>query len=159
MYSPSILEKHISTKMKDLGIVTPGDIDIEKICYEKGIFYEETNLPSHYVITNNQNYVFVNQNLSEEKKREHFFHELAHVVFHNGLQTSISKENHFVQERDARNFTKYALIPFHTLKFIDWDSDFVVEEVMEMYKVSEQISIERLLGIKENITMKVMGLA
>ncbi len=53
-----------------------------------------------------------------------------------------------LQERDARLFTKYAAIPYHMLKFIDWNDRYIVEQMANMFKVTPELCEERLTQVK-----------
>ena len=147
-YQPTLLEKWVTSWYEDIGILSPNDIDVEVICESKNIIYEEKPIFSHYVISNNKKLIFVDDRIEKVDKREHFFHELGHVEFHSGLQSSMSESLNFVQEKDATNFSRYALIPYHMLQYIDFYSVDVIREVAETFNVSERVSMDRLYEIK-----------
>ncbi|BDG47749.1 hypothetical protein PspKH34_23100 [Parageobacillus sp. KH3-4] len=59
-----------------------------------------------------------------------------------------------LQERDANHFTKYAAIPFHMLRFIDWREPYIVEHMSNMFKVTPELCEERLTQIRNRILVK-----
>lgn len=152
-YVPTFLENRIGEMYKKKAVLAPHEIDVETICELYDVLYYEKTVPSHYIIANDIKIIIVDSRLEEYERREQFFHELGHILFHEGKQTSICPKKQYYQEIEANRFCKYALIPFHMLSYIDFHSDYIVEEVVETFCVSRSIAKKRLLDIKSKITM------
>ncbi|MFD1707689.1 MULTISPECIES: ImmA/IrrE family metallo-endopeptidase [Siminovitchia] len=151
-YCPTHLEEWISKWYINEGIIHPSDIDIEAICQTKDILYVEKPIFSHYVIAEDMKMIVVDERIEEVRKKEHFFHELFHVELHSGIQTSLPNQYRCLQEAQASNCSRYALIPYHMLKFIDFNSHNVIEDMQNKFKASAKICIERLAEIHRRIT-------
>lgn len=113
--------------------------------------YHEKPLPSHYILIDGMKFIIVDSRLNEYEKREQFFHELGHILFHEGKQTSLSPEKQYLQEIEANRFSKYALIPFHMFTYIDFYSDCIVDDIVETFSVSRPIAKKRILNIKSKL--------
>jgi len=148
---PTFLERRIGEVYKREGILAPHEIDIETICGIYDIEYHEKAIPSHYILIGGMKFIIVDSRLNEYEKREQFFHELGHILFHEGKQTSFPPEKQYLQEIEARRFSKYALIPFHMFTYIDFYSDCLVDDIVETFSVSRPIAKKRILNIKSKI--------
>src|SRR5699024_491830 len=110
---PTFLERRIGEVYKREGILAPHEIDIETICGIYDIEYHEKAIPSHYILIGGMKFIIVDSRLNEYEKREQFFHELGHILFHEGKQTSFPPEKQYVQAIEASRFSKYALTAFN----------------------------------------------
>lgn len=59
-----------------------------------------------------------------------------------------------LQEREASHFTRYAAIPFHMLKLMDWRSPTLIHDISETFQVSEAVSEYRVQQIFRNMDQK-----
>lgn len=155
LYYPTYSEKLISECYKELGIFYPSQIDIERICQTQGIVYIEKPIYSHFAIIDEVKFIVVDKRLKQHEKKEHFFHELVHVLLHSGIQTSMSEYSLKMQEREARKHSRYALIPFHMLKFVDLTSNNAIQNIIETFNVSDEISKERYEEIEKKLKNKI----
>jgi hypothetical protein len=57
------------------------------------------------------------------------------------------------QEWGAKRFTRYAAIPYHMLKFIDFSRPrtHILLQMQEMFRVSVNLCLERLEQIERNV--------
>jgi Zn-dependent peptidase ImmA (M78 family) len=86
------------------------------------------------------------------QKREVLFHELGHLLRHDGDQTEMTHMFRDWQERDAKRFTRYAATPYHMLRFIDFSlpRQHILLEMKETFRVSEKLCQERLEQTERN---------
>lgn len=150
-YLPTHLEKKVAELYTQINIYHPEQIDIDEICDKLNILYFEKPIFSHYTVVDEVNVIIVDSRLNEIEKREHFFHELGHIFFHEGLQTSLPKQTSYFQEVEATHFSRYALIPYHMIKHIDFYSDDIVSEVISTFQVSRELTLERISEIKNKM--------
>ncbi|WP_025950432.1 ImmA/IrrE family metallo-endopeptidase [Geobacillus thermocatenulatus] len=153
-YYTTALEDWITNFYKRLGIFHPSHIDIEYIARRMNIFLREKPFPSTHQVFGRFRCIVVDSRLSLEEKREAFFHELCHVLRHAGVQSMLPEAFRELQEWDANHFTKYAAIPFHMLKFIDWNEPHIIEHMVNMFKVTPELCKSRLSQIKNRILIK-----
>lgn len=154
-YLPTLLEKWISDWYIKNNILKPEDIDIEKITELNSIIYDEKPINSHYLEIGDAKIIIVNSRLTPEIQREQFFHELCHVLRHAGIQTMMPKAFREYQEWNAKHFTRYAAIPYHMLKYIDYTSPDAVTVTSSMFKVTPKLVISRFSEIKRRIECKI----
>lgn len=67
---------------------------------------------------------------------------------HSGIQSMMPEAFRELQEFDARNFVRYAAIPYHMLQYINFEAPFVVKHMVDVFKVTPELCIERLLQLK-----------
>jgi Zn-dependent peptidase ImmA (M78 family) len=153
-YTQTYLEEFISNLYKNLGIFKPHQISEENIAAKLGIFFFRENGPAFHTRVGGIDAIYVDARDSPKKQREQFFHELCHVLRHVGNQSIIPLSFREWQEIDARRFTKCAAIPFKMVK--DWDlrNDNIVQKASDTFGVTEELSRERLLQIKNRIYFK-----
>ncbi|WP_371809544.1 ImmA/IrrE family metallo-endopeptidase [Halobacillus sp. Marseille-Q1614] len=77
-------------------------------------------------------------------QREQFFHEFCHALRHVGKQTMMPEAFRELQERDARNFTLYAALPYHMIKKYNLQDPEIIERLSQDFKVSPSLCVERL---------------
>jgi len=85
------------------------------------------------------------------EQREVFFHELCHLLRHCGNQyKNMPKAFRELQEWDAEHFTRYAAIPFHMLKYINWKSPLLIKELVKTFCINEKICKYRVEHLYRN---------
>ncbi|WP_235850512.1 ImmA/IrrE family metallo-endopeptidase [Niallia circulans] len=136
---------------KNMNIYKPEDIDIRKIaCYFR-IHLKFSANRSYSFQNGNFMIININKSLNKMKQREVFFHELCHLLRHCGNQyKNMPKAFKDLQEWDAEHFTRYAAIPFHMLKYLDWNSATLINDISKIFKISEKICINRIKHIYRN---------
>ncbi|MDP4086000.1 MAG: ImmA/IrrE family metallo-endopeptidase [Bacillota bacterium] len=151
IYKPFPLDLWLSKLYKSMGIITPEDIDLRTITYNLGIHLIYSDKRCFARDEGKFKLININKGLDKVTQREVFFHELCHILRHSGYQYKIMP-NSFreLQEWDANRFTRYASIPFHMLHFCDWKSPFLVKEMSNTFKVSEEICQYRIEHIYRN---------
>jgi Zn-dependent peptidase ImmA (M78 family) len=153
-YHTTALEDWVTKFYKRLKIFRPEDINPVVISRKLSIFLREKPFPSTHQVVGRFRCIVIDSRLSREEKREAFFHELCHILRHVGIQSMMPEAFRELQEWDASHFTKYAAIPFHMLRFIDWDDPYIIEHMSNMFKVTPELCEERLAQIKNRMLVK-----
>ncbi|AMQ19630.1 ImmA/IrrE family metallo-endopeptidase [Geobacillus sp. JS12] len=153
-YYTTALEDWVTNLYQRLGLFRPSQIDPVYIARRMNIFLREKPFPSSHQVVGRFRCIVIDSRLSLEEKREAFFHELCHVLRHAGVQSMLPEAFRELQEWDANHFTKYAAIPFHMLKFIDWNEPHIIEHMVNMFKVTPELCKSRLSQIKNRILIK-----
>ncbi|MGG5252141.1 ImmA/IrrE family metallo-endopeptidase [Neobacillus sp. SM06] len=154
-YNPFPLDSWVSRLYKEMGIYKPEDIDIRKIASKLDIHLLYSEKRSFANEEDNFKLINLNKFLDEIKQREIFFHELAHILRHEGYQYKLmAPAFRALQEWEANRFTRYAAIPYHMLHYVDWNSPSLVKDMSEMFKVSEDLCEYRVNQVYRNIKPK-----
>lgn len=153
-YIPSRLEDMVSKLFIHLNILHPDDLDEENICRKLDIFLLEEPSKAYSYQSDLFKSITIDTRMSQKAQRETFYHELCHILIHVGNQKKLPLLFRELQERDARVFTKYAAIPYHMIRFIDWDHPYLVEYVSDLFKITKLLSEVRLLNIKNKIILQ-----
>lgn len=149
MYKPTELEYWISQTYIRKGVMEPGDLSRKKIEIAFGFDYYLMYSPSFCVAEESTPYMIIDNREPIFQQREEFFHELGHILLH--TPGKLTKAFRDLLEGQARNFVKYAAIPYHMLKFIDFWDDNYLYEMSETFKVSLDLCCERSRQIKNHI--------
>lgn len=151
-YQPSPLEEAVSILYQRMSIYRPEDIQEKYIAkYFRIYIYKK---PVKTIAYENGRFqsITIDDRLPEEKQREHFFHELCHILRHYGWQyTLMPKAFKDLQEWDARRFTTYAAIPYHMLKHVDLDAPDAIEQMVNIFNVTPELCEERLEQIRRRL--------
>jgi len=150
-YSPTSLESWISHFYRNLGIKTPDELDEQRIARSLGIhlFYKE--IPSMAYEFGRFKSITIDKRLPSLMQREHFYHELCHILRHSGRQLMIPAAFRELQEWDARNFTRYAALPFHMLSNLEFDQPGIIEELSTQFGVTPVLCEDRLIRMREKV--------
>lgn len=134
-----------------MGIYQPEDIEERKIARLLGIHLTYSERRSFARDEGKFKLININENLDTKVQREIFYHELCHILRHAGYQYKTMPDTfRELQEWDASHFTRYAAIPFHMFKFIDFKSHTVIQDMSKTFKVSEEICQYRVDHIYRN---------
>lgn len=162
-YTTTALEDWVVNFYNRMKIVHPKEIDIEYMAKRYEVFINYWDFPSKYVIKGRFRGVYIDRKKSKEHQREIFFHEFAHILRHTGVQTMLPSAFRELQEWDARHFTKYAAIPYHMLQFIDFEDEYVIDQMANLFKVSPELCEERLgqiynrLGLFNKVSTNIIN--
>jgi hypothetical protein len=149
IYLTSALEDWITNFYIRLKILHPKQIKIEHIARMNDIYIHRKPLPAFHEVVGRYRGITIDTRESIEVQREMFFHELCHILRHCGVQSMMPAAFREMQERDARHFTRYAAIPYHMIKFIDIEDPYVIDQMVDKFKVTPELCLERLEQIKE----------
>ncbi|MGM7683755.1 ImmA/IrrE family metallo-endopeptidase [Cytobacillus sp. Hm23] len=150
-YEATLLETWVSIWYKKMNINQPTDILEETICQNNNIYFFRRPIPSYSYENGKFKSITIDSRIDASQQREQFFHELCHIIRHYGWQLQIMPPAfRELQERDAQHFTLYAAIPYHMLMSYNFKSSTIIETLVEDFKVSEQLCIERVKRIYRN---------
>lgn len=150
MYTTTSLEDWITTMYAKLGILAPADIDIKYLAFKFTIFIHHKPMPSRFDVYYRYRGIVLDNRCSLEEQREQFFHELCHILRHAGHQTMMPEAFRELQEWDANQFVMYAALPFSMLTNYDFNDEYLIQHLMDDFKVTEELCIKRLEQIKRN---------
>ncbi|RKD22587.1 peptidase [Ammoniphilus oxalaticus] len=153
IYTPTHLEEWVSRLYLRQRIREPHDICEESICRFLDIFLFYKEAPSLAFESGRFKSITINSRLPKRKQRERFYHELCHLLRHVGWQLMLPKAFKELQEYDSQNFTRYAAIPFHMLKYFDFRDPNIIPLMADRFKVTEELCNERLSMIKNSLIM------
>lgn len=137
LYKPTDLEKFITKKYKDNGIIYPFDLEIERIAdiFEVEVKYYNGK-PFAQWEDKIYSFIFLNIEMSKEQQREVFFHELCHPFQHAGNQRKMPELFKALQETQAGQFQLYAAMPIFLLDEFSTIKDYpiYVKTISEEFK-------------------------
>jgi Zn-dependent peptidase ImmA (M78 family) len=119
LYRENDLERWISEKYQAAGIYNASDLEIERLAAIYDIEVRTYRGPSFAEWQEGEySFLFLNNQLSLEEMREHFFHELCHPLRHVGRQDDPHMSPLFrqLQETQAEAFQLYASMPAYLLE-------------------------------------------
>ncbi|WP_335633115.1 ImmA/IrrE family metallo-endopeptidase [Brevibacillus formosus] len=100
--------------------------------------------------------ITIDKRLPSLVQREHFYHELCHILRHAGRQIMMPAAFRELQEWDARNFTRYAALPLHMITVYDFKQPDVLDILSDQFKVTPQLCGERLQKIHDRLKLAVI---
>jgi Domain of unknown function (DUF955). len=120
LYKPTELEKWICHKYRNNGILTPADMDIDRIgeIFNAFIAYK-CDGDARVVYDDHVGLIFLNIYDIESEQRMKFFHELGHPAMHAGSQCDLPRLFIELQEAQAGAFQQYAAMPYYMLSGIN----------------------------------------
>lgn len=155
-YKPTNLESYVSESLKKLHIYEPGQIDKSYIAEKLGIYlsYSACKPFAH----EEDDFKLINLNKFAPKKiqREHFYHELDHILRHAGNQMTLPKAMVDWQEWDCKNFMLYAAIPYHMIHYLQPFEYGNIKHLSDTFGVTENLIVERLEQIKRRREMYLL---
>lgn len=150
IYRPTALESWVSSFYRNLNIYTPEDLDEKTIAAALNIFLYRRELPPLAYEEGRFKSITIDCRASLEEQREQFYHELCHILRHAGYQTGMMpKAFRELQEWDARHFVRYAAIPYHMLRFIDFSEPDFLLVAAKRFGITPALCQERIQKIKD----------
>lgn len=147
-YHTTTLEDWVTNFYKRLHIMHPKQIKEDEIAQKLYIFIHRKPLPSSFQVIGRYQGITVDSRASIQEQKEMFFHELCHILRHAGRQGRMPAAFRDLQEWDARNFVRYAAIPHHHLRYINFDQVNLSEHIADLFDVSVQLAGERIHQIE-----------
>ncbi|WP_342626535.1 ImmA/IrrE family metallo-endopeptidase [Brevibacillus massiliensis] len=154
MYSPTPLESWVSHFYEKLGISQPESLNEQRIARTLNIFLFYKEVPSMSYELGRFRSITIDKRLPLKVQREHFYHELCHILRHAGRQIMMPEAFRELQEWDARNFTRYAALPLHMLKDLNLREPYIIDRLSDRFKVTPELCEERMRKIQNNILSK-----
>ncbi|UTR14310.1 ImmA/IrrE family metallo-endopeptidase [Salipaludibacillus sp. LMS25] len=137
-------EDYVMAFYKKLNILQPRDIIPDDIARSLHIFIKYHDKPSNFQCIGRYKAIMLQQGLTKEEERLHFFHELGHLLRHSGSQLFMPNEFIELQEWDANHFQFYAAMPWHMMRTFDFQSSNIVEDLSESFKVPPAFAEKKL---------------
>ncbi|GGD05095.1 ImmA/IrrE family metallo-endopeptidase [Pontibacillus salipaludis] len=160
-YTTTFLEDWVTNLYKKYNINFSSQIKPSQIARSLGVFIKLAPLPSRYDVFGRYKAILIDDRLPIEKRREHFFHELGHLLRHVGHQSMMPEAFRELQEWDAQHFTLYASLPLHMISKYDYSDPNIIETLSEDFKVTESLCTQRLLQVerksKEYATKQIIN--
>ncbi len=147
----TLLEDWVTKFYQSLKIYHPTQIDIQEIARISDIHLRFDRQEPHHLIIGKFRAIIVDSRIPILEQREQFFHELCHILLHSGIQNTLPDTFRNLQERDAKNFTLYALTPYHMLRFIDFYSGKVINEMSILFQAPPHLCERRLTQIQDRL--------
>ncbi|GIN88521.1 hypothetical protein J6TS2_49070 [Heyndrickxia sporothermodurans] len=126
----------------------PSNLKRKLIAKAFDIDYETHFAPAYSSIEYGEAFIVTDKRVSHEKQNEQFFHELGHILLHEGNQNSMVEMFRDKQEWDAHLFTIFAAIPYH---MIDFNVENTVRSLQERFNVSYSIAKKRFNDIQQKL--------
>lgn len=111
----STIEEHVRDLYHRLEITEPWQIDRFEISRKMNIQLHDSDNVSRAGRLGDWKCVMLQKGLTEQQKHAEFFHELAHICTHTGLQHRMNKAMYEYQEWRANSFMLHCLAPTYML--------------------------------------------
>lgn len=148
-YTTTHLEDWVANWYIKKGFLTPKQLKVAKIAQRMDIFLHRKPKSSSYLIHGRYKGITLDSREDLLTQKEHFYHELSHILRHVGIQSMMPEAFRELQERDARHFTLYAALPFHMVSKYDLSDPYIVDRWVDDFKVTPALCEKRLQIIKE----------
>ncbi|MGK9183764.1 ImmA/IrrE family metallo-endopeptidase [Priestia filamentosa] len=143
-YVPSHMEEQISKEYIKRDILKPSDLTVSNIAEKFGIEIFHYPYASFSIKRKNYHFIFLDTELPTMQFKLLFFHELCHIIRHAGEQDRIPPSFKKLQEWEAKNFIKYAMLPYHMVHYIKEDD---VTHTAELFEVPIDVCKERISSL------------
>lgn len=155
LYKETDLEKWINEAYRKNDIHYASDMDIERIAAIWNVEIRTYLGPSFAEWKDDDySFIFINDYLTEEHRREVFFHELCHPLQHTGCQdTHMAIQFRELQETQAGLFQLYSAMPAYMLEeFISiQDRSYYLKLLAEEFVLPLRIVERRISQIQRRI--------
>ena len=162
LYKQTDLEKWINKLYRDNGMHYASDMDIDVIAsifdvevytYEGKCLADWEDHPDGY----SNAIILLHAYLTEQEKRERFFHELCHPLKHIGSQDQIPTLLRELQEIQAAHFQLYAAIPIYMLEEFNGMSSrqVYIEAISLEFKLPTRFVEKRVNQIERRIKQEI----
>lgn len=111
LYRPSEMELWIKKKYIENNILTPSDMDLERIAKSFNAYVAYTDSGTKVIYDDHDCIIFLNSLHPVDEMRLAFFHELCHPALHVGNQNNLPPAFVNLQESQATQFQLYAAMP------------------------------------------------
>lgn len=148
-YMISVPEIEISKLYQKFRVVDPSHLNIDYLseAFDINVYFLKTN--SKLILDGDDVYIIIDSRLSNVKQLESFYHELAHYLLRHSSTTTLSLFKYF--EFKADNLIQYLAIPLHMLEFIDFTSDYLINEITYQFNISRDLAYKRIENIKSKL--------
>ncbi|EAK9514300.1 ImmA/IrrE family metallo-endopeptidase [Listeria monocytogenes] len=145
-YQPSVAEKYLSDYLIAQNVLLPSDLEIESLLIKLNLFIVKGDFS---MSLSDYGGIVLAQQLSREQFIEKLHHELLHIITHCGNQQLMNLKAIENQEKNANRSLMYISIPYHMLNFIDFTSDYIEQDLLELFPTTtSDIISNRMLSIR-----------
>ncbi|MED0672682.1 ImmA/IrrE family metallo-endopeptidase [Aneurinibacillus aneurinilyticus] len=149
-YNQGPTEQWIEQLYKQNGILTSRDLSIQNLTKVFSIFLFPTHGPTKGSEQDGIRIILVTKGLDKFQFKQRFFHELCHILRHEGNEFMMPKTWREFLEMDAKRFTNLAMMPFFMLKELEVHEWHPVH-LATIFDVSYEYACDRLNYIQNRI--------
>src|SRR5690625_1424019 len=149
-FRPKKIEEDISLFYKSKGFHYPHDLNEQDIAESLGVTLIYSNRPTYAYVDHDIKLINIENELPTIIRREHFFHEVCHVVRHSGSQLLMHEAFVDYQEMDSSRFIRYASLPYHMIIEYDFTDPFLIQNLSVDFNVNPALCFERMQEMKRN---------
>lgn len=152
-YQKSYQEECVERLFLSRGISKPEHLTIDNLSSAFGVTVDYVDFGCMMIKKPNGNLILLDKNLSSIEAKEAFFHELCHVIRHEGCQTSMPDSFRKYQEAQTKQFILYASMPFYMIQQIDWPqyNNQIISKMAYVFDTRYELAKERVEQIKQRI--------
>jgi hypothetical protein len=149
-YKPGLTETWIEQLYKQNGILTPRDLSIRNLTRIFSVFLFPTFGPTRHAEEDGIRVILMTEGLNKFEFKKRFFHELCHLLRHEGDQFMMPKIWRDFLEMDAKRFTNLAMMPFFILRELE-PYEWHPMRLTAKFDVSYEYACDRLAYIQNRI--------
>ncbi|AMA74038.1 ImmA/IrrE family metallo-endopeptidase [Aneurinibacillus thermoaerophilus] len=149
-YRQGLTETWIEQLYKQNGILTPQDLSIKNLTRIFSVFLLPTFGPTRSTEQDGIRVILMTEGLNKSEFKKRFFHELCHMLRHEGDQFMMPHTWREFLEMDAKRFTSLAMMPFFMMKKLE-PYDWHPVRLATIFRVSYEYACERLTYIRNRI--------
>lgn len=148
-YQPTATEKFLSDYLISKNILEPWDLNIETLLSKLNLFVLRGDIS---LALHDYGGIVLAHGLKKDTFIEKFHHELIHILCHAGNQQHMQQSLIDRQEVQAKRNLIYTAIPYHMLKYIDFGSDTISNDILELFpSATKSIINNRMLIIRDQL--------
>ncbi|MCK0473786.1 ImmA/IrrE family metallo-endopeptidase [Halalkalibacter sp. APA_J-10(15)] len=143
----TLKEIQVTNMMKEKNINTIEELSLENVSevFKVDILYHERK--SNCLYDEDYAVIYLDSRLPYYEQRLMFFHELAHVISHEGSQNKLEKEFIDLQEAQANRLALYLSMPRYLFEPLAMKYQ-SVEKLHDLFELPQNAIIERMASIK-----------
>lgn len=147
MQYATLKEIQITNLMREKNIFTLEQLSIENLCEVFNVEIRYHNKKSNCLYDQDFALIYIDNRLSYYEQRFKFFHELAHIIAHEGAQNTLAKEFNDLQEAQANRLALYLSMPRYLFEplAIKYQS---IDKLRDGFELPQRVIIERIHSIK-----------
>ncbi|NMF01151.1 ImmA/IrrE family metallo-endopeptidase [Aneurinibacillus aneurinilyticus] len=150
-YKPDRVERWIEELYIENGIWHPQDLSMENMVCTFSVCVERWESPSKSLWSNEKRLILLEQHLKGFALKKAFFHELGHILQHEGDQMTMPDTYKAFMELDTLRFMKVAMMPFFMLKELEPHEWEYPRYLAHIFNVSYEYAAARLTYIRRRI--------
>ncbi|HLS08140.1 MULTISPECIES: ImmA/IrrE family metallo-endopeptidase [Lentibacillus] len=146
-YVSTLIEDTVEELYLKMGIVDP-DHSIEDIAQRLGIQLYYFRKPPFV----SRGCIYLDPAIPLEKRKEVFSHELAHILYHSGVQLFMTESFRLLQESQADNFALHFAVPTFMLReLVLSERNQAITSIASTFHVTHNFAAKRLNHYEKQI--------